>query len=265
MLTPKRPEATCLIAERRESPLASRRVADGVLPALAGVRAPAEAVHRDRQRLVGLARERAERHRAGREVLDDLLRRLDLLERQPLVLGQQLEAQQPAQRRAPGRVLVHQLRVLLERLGAAVADRVLEQRDRLRVPHVVLALAAPRVDAADRQQVLVRARVGAGVAVERLAREHVDADAADPRRGAREVRLDQLGREADGLEDLRARVGLDRRDPHLRDRLEQALGDALDDALLGLVDRHRRRAGGRRRRARSSDSNIRYGLIAEAP
>ena len=51
-------------------------------------------------------------------------------------------------------------------------------------------------------------------------------------------RVDQLGREADGLEDLRARVGLDRRDPHLRDRLEQALGDALDDAVLGLVDAH---------------------------
>ena len=64
-------------------------------------------------------------------------------------------------------------------------DRVLEQRDRLGVPHVVLAVAPPGVDAADRQQVLVRARPRARVAVERLAGEHVEADAADARRGAR--------------------------------------------------------------------------------
>ena len=43
-----------------------RRVARRVLPALAGVRLAAEPVHRDRERLVRLARQRAERHRAGR-------------------------------------------------------------------------------------------------------------------------------------------------------------------------------------------------------
>ena len=155
MLTPKRPEATCLIAERRWSPLASGREADGILAALAGVRLAAEAVHRDRQRLVRLARQRAERHRAGDEALDDLARRLDLVESQPLVLGQLAELQQPAQRRPARRVLVDELRVLVVGRLAAVADRVLQQRDRLRVPHVVLALAAPRVDAADRQQVVV--------------------------------------------------------------------------------------------------------------
>ena len=43
-----------------------------VLAALAGVRASADPVHRDGERLVRLARERAERHRAGGEPLDDL-------------------------------------------------------------------------------------------------------------------------------------------------------------------------------------------------
>ena len=72
-------------------------------------------------------------------------------------------------------------------LGRAVeaADGVLQQRDRLGVPHVVLAVAAPGVDAADRQQVLVRARPCARVAVERLAGQHAEPDAADARRGAR--------------------------------------------------------------------------------
>src|SRR5207253_10058095 len=50
-----------------------------VLPALAGGRAAADSVHRDRQRLVRLARERAERHRAGRETLHDLRRGLDVV------------------------------------------------------------------------------------------------------------------------------------------------------------------------------------------
>jgi hypothetical protein len=72
------------------------------------------------------------------------------------------------------------------------------------------------------------------------------------------------GAEADGLEDLRAVVGLDRRDPHLGDRLEQALADALDDVALGLVERQ---VSGSRPDACSSasDSNITYGLIAAAP
>src|SRR3712207_7880345 len=46
---------------------------------------------------------------------------------------------------------------------------------------------------------------------------------SDPRRGAREMAVDELARQADGLEDLRPVVGLDRRDAHLGDRLEQAL------------------------------------------
>jgi hypothetical protein len=50
---------------------------------------------------VRLARERAERHRAGREALDDLRRGLDLVERDAAVRGE-LEAEQAAQRRALG-------------------------------------------------------------------------------------------------------------------------------------------------------------------
>ncbi len=213
------------------------READGVLPALAGVRLAAEAVHRDRERLVRLTRDRAERHRAGREALDDLLRRLDLVQRHGLD-PLRAELHQPAQRRPPGGVVVDELRVLLVLRGAVAvgAHGVLQQRDRLGVPLVMLAVAAPGVDAADRQQLVVGGGVGGGMAVERLAREHVDADAADARRRAGEVAVDQRLLEADGLEDLRAAVGLDRRDPHLGDRLEQPLADRLDDVALGGVD-----------------------------
>jgi hypothetical protein len=46
---------------------------------------PPIAVHRLGQRRVGLVADRAERHGTGREALDDLLGRLDLVERQRLV------------------------------------------------------------------------------------------------------------------------------------------------------------------------------------
>ena len=55
-----------------------------VFAAFAGVRLAADAVHGDRQRLVRFLADRAERHRAGGEALDDLLRRLDFLERNRL-------------------------------------------------------------------------------------------------------------------------------------------------------------------------------------
>ncbi len=53
----------------------------------------------------------------------------------------------------------------------------------------------------------------------------------DARGGAGEVRVDQLALQTHGLEDLRAAVGLDRRDAHLGDRLEQAFADRLDVVL----------------------------------
>jgi hypothetical protein len=62
---------------RRLDRLEARRI----LAAFAGVRLAADAVHGDRQRAVRFGRNRAERHGAGGEALDDLLRRLDLVQR----------------------------------------------------------------------------------------------------------------------------------------------------------------------------------------
>src|ERR1700686_3374022 len=56
----------------------------GFLAALAGIRLAADAVHGDGERGVRLARDRAERHGAGREPTHDGLRRLDLLDRHRL-------------------------------------------------------------------------------------------------------------------------------------------------------------------------------------
>src|ERR671938_520496 len=62
-------------------------------------------------------------------------------------------------------------------LNVSSPHRVLEQRDRLRVPHVVLALAPPGVHAAHRQQVLGGEAEPAGVALQGLDRQHLGADA----------------------------------------------------------------------------------------
>ena len=64
--------------------IGQRLEAVGFLAALAGVRLAADPVHGDGQRRVRLARDRAEGHGAGGETLDDLARRLDLLERDRL-------------------------------------------------------------------------------------------------------------------------------------------------------------------------------------
>src|ERR1700742_4529623 len=69
LVTPKRPEATCLTADRRTAPVAAGEGVDprGVSHSLAGVGPPAEPVQRDRAGFVRLARDRPVGHRAGRE------------------------------------------------------------------------------------------------------------------------------------------------------------------------------------------------------
>jgi hypothetical protein len=230
-----------LIAERRRSPLASGVKRDGSSPPSPVFERPPRLDLRERDRVrarVACAADlqQAPQSRPARGVLVDHARVLAvLLERRAL---------------AHGRV---RLAVALQR-GAHVtvggAHRLLHERDRLGIPHVVLAVAAPCVDAADRQQLLAGAavrRIRAGMTLERLRREHVDADAADARGGVGEVLVDQLPVQTDRLEDLRAAVGLDRRDAHLGDRLQQSFADRLDDVLgRGLAaERDRRRIGSR--------------------
>jgi hypothetical protein len=106
LVTPKRPGGHLL-----DRSSARCRVVAGarVLAALAGVRLAAEAVHRDGQGLVGLMRDRAVAHRPGREPLDDLADRLDLVERD---------------RRASPAVSSNRPRRVASRFGLVVDERV---------------------------------------------------------------------------------------------------------------------------------------------
>ena len=72
----------------------------GLFAAFSGVRLAADAVHRDGERGVRLTRDRAERHGAGGEALDNIDGRLDLVERNrrpPVFLGA-LDAEEAADR-----------------------------------------------------------------------------------------------------------------------------------------------------------------------
>ena len=101
-----------------------------LLAAFAGVRLAADAVHRDREGGVRLARNRAEGHRAGGEALDDLLGGLHLLQRNGLAavfLGA-LNAKQPAQIQQVFVLLVQQLGESAILIAGIAAHGVLQQR-----------------------------------------------------------------------------------------------------------------------------------------
>ena len=154
-------------------------------------------------------------------------------------VGGELQLEQPAQRRALARLLVHRLRVFLVDLVLAGSRRVLQLEHRVGVEEMELSVAPPLVLAA-----LVEVAIGDRALRERqrVARAHlfgdgVDADAADARRGVREIPLDELLLEADGFENLRAAIALQRRDAHLGHHLQDALVQRLDVALDGLLVR----------------------------
>ena len=100
-----------------------------------------------------------------------------------------------------------------------------------------LAAEAEGVVAADFERVLEHRRVAEGVAVaaHRFLGDLGEAGAFDGGRGAGEVGLDEIGGQADGVEDLRAAIGLVGRDAHLGRDLEDALTDRLDVAVDDLV------------------------------
>ena len=118
---------------------------------------------------------------------------------------------------------------------------MLEPEHGLGVEEVRLALAAPLVLAADLELAVRRgdaaARVRRRVASSDLLGDRVELDAAQLRRRTGEVAVDEGLGQPDGLEDLGAGVGGDRRDAHLGHDLEDALAERLDqvgDRLLRL-------------------------------
>ena len=211
--------------------LAHERITSGILATFAGIRFAADAVHRDRQRRVCLCRDRAQAHRAGRKALDDVGCRLDLVQRHGLAC--ELEFEQAAQRHHAAGLVVDEFRVVLVCRIALRARRVLQLGHRVRCPHVLLAASAVLVFATGVERVLQYRTVAECEFVQPVCfgRHFSQPDALDVAGGPREILLHERGIEADGLENLRAAIGLVCRNPHLRHHLVQALANRLDEAL----------------------------------
>src|SRR5713226_913842 len=195
------------LVDRRATQIAIRiaHVPIGVFAAFAGVRLPANAIHRDGQGLVRFFRDRAIRHRTGRETLQDFAQRLNFVD------GNRwthtfAEREQAPQRRQPSRLIVDELGVLLEDVVTLGARGVLELEYRLRIEEVVLTFAPPLILTTE-VQVAVRAfdgpvGVGDAEASGDLLGDLVQTNAVEARDSAGEVLVDQLLRQANRLENL---------------------------------------------------------------
>ena len=225
------------LLDRRAHGIAVRQrlEAVGFLAAFAGIRLAADAVHGDGERGVRLARDRAIRHGAGREAFDDVLGRFDLVERHRFaaVFRRRLDAEQAADGQEPRRLVVDDPGEFFVLVGGVAAHRVLQRRHRGRVPDVILAADAEGIVAADIEHGAIDRRIAESVAmpVHRFLGDFGQADALDAGRGAGEIAGDEFGLEPDGVENLRAAIGLIGGDAHLRHHLEQSLIDRLDVAL----------------------------------
>ncbi len=213
-------------------------VAVGVLAALAGVRLAADAVHGDGQQGVRLGRDRAQRHGAGGEALDDFAGLLDLRDRHRRT--RRLELEQAAQGQLPAALVVDEGSVLLVGRGIAGPGGVLQLGDRVRRPRMLLAADPVGIFAAGIEHGGEH-RVGAEglpVTTDRLLRDLEHADALDAAGGAGEILIDEAALQADRLENLRPGVGHVGGDAHLRHHLAQALAHRLGevlDVLLGFL------------------------------
>ena len=209
-----------------------------VLPALARVRAGAEPVERDRDRLVRLGRQRAVRHRSAREPAHDLLGRLDLLERRGWAGRYELEEVARLQRRP----LVDERREAVVEVRAPVANRDpqrvragdggLQRIDdvgvgRVRLPTLAELVVAGVVRAGPLGTRRLQPREG-------LALEPLEPGASDRRRSSGEELRAQRAVEPDGLEEARAPIARDVRDPHLGHHLEDAFLEGCEQPPLSL-------------------------------
>ena len=207
-------------------------VAQRIFAAFAGVGFAADAVHRDRERLVRLGGNGAVGHGAGLEAFHDRFDGLDFFERNR---GRRLELKQTAQRAELGALFVDDFRVAAEGREARRAHGFLQMMDGLGRKEMGFAVVAPLVLAAGRQDGEVGRAVGIGGAVagENFLRDDIEADAADARGGPREVVVDDGLVETEGFEHLGAAVTLDRGDAHLGHDLDDALGRRLHQVLTG--------------------------------
>ncbi len=204
-------------------------VARRILAALARIRAAADAVHRDRERLVRLGRQRAERHSRTVETQQYLLDGLDLVERHGRT--GRLHRHQIAQ--GGYRPIIDKFRVLPVALEIPAAHGGLQRRNHVRVEAVIFPVMNVL------EQSALRDRYARFPGLPRkgllIVEQIIETRSLDTRRRTTETPVNDLVAHADDLEQLRPAVARDGRNTHLRHDFEQALADAAPVAAAELL------------------------------
>ncbi len=205
-------------------------VARRVFAAFAGVGTRTQAVHGFGQGFVSLGRQGAQGNTGRVEALEDRLQRLDLADGQRRIQG--LDLEQVADHRY--RAVIHQARVFLELGVVALLHSGLQGVDHVRVVRMVFA-TVHELEQATLLDRLARAP-GFGRQGFLFGFDVDETRALDAARHATKAHLADFFRQADGFEQLRTTVGGDGGDAHLRQNLQQALGDAFTVVLEHLVE-----------------------------
>ncbi|KYD27008.1 hypothetical protein B4109_1239 [Geobacillus stearothermophilus] len=199
-------------------------IAGRVFAALAAVAFSADPVHGDRQSLMGFLADRTERHGPCFKAADDRFNRLDFVNRHRRAL--RIEVEQVAQKRQL--FFIGQFRILFIEVVIVFPARPLQQMDRLRIEHVMFAVAPPLQLAACIEHIVFMPRSESGfVAHFRFFRNFRKPDAADLRCRAGEVFLNDIVADADRFKNLRAAVALHRRNAHFRHHFDNAVNGCL--------------------------------------
>ena len=201
-------------------------IAGVVFTTLTRIRARAELVHCQSQRLVGLNTQGTKRHSASHEMLHNRLHALHLVERYRRCGLFPTKEIADKDRRL---FLVDHRFPFLELLITAQTCGQLQVGDGLRVPGVLDAVLAPRELSLILQQCLL---FGSLMQTDGIAGDLLQTDTADGTRLSAEVTSQQVFAQSDALENLRTTIRADGRDTHLRHDLLQAFVDGLDIVLL---------------------------------
>ena len=217
-----------------------RGLATRILAALAGVGTAVQAVHGDGHALVCLFADGAVRHGAGVKAADDVERGLDLVEcHRGAAAG--IKVQQVAQAHGAAGA-VQAVAVLLKGVVAVLTAGGLQQVDSLRIDEVILAAERAPLSQTQCGQLIGSRALKDGergvVAFVLLALDVLDTHTAHTAHRAGKVRVDELGRKAHGLEDLRRMVALHRGDAHLGHDGDDTRRRGLIVVVDALLGRH---------------------------
>ena len=220
--------------------VSQRGLAARILAALAGVGTAMQAVHGDGHALVCFLADGAVRHGAGVKAADDVERGLDLVEcHRSAAAG--IKVQQVAQAHGTAGA-VQAGAVLLKGVVAVLTAGGLQQVDSLRIDEVILAAERAPLGQAQRGQLIgsraLKDSESGVIALILLAFDVLDTHTAHTAHRAGEVRVDELRRKANGLEDLRGVVALHRGDAHLGHDGNDAGGRSLVVVGDALLSRH---------------------------